>query len=1081
MAIERILGEKINPSSLYPFDYDTEHTLLKVRNGTQSSLSVPLTSEESSIEIAPVSANDVEIWPASGYVTIQKELIYYKDVEKNQDGKVFKLTECVRGIEGTAKNYPQDTMVSGNVVAQQHNQLVDAILAIEKTIGDINDELTQEIPVEQNLKLSEQGLKLSEHGLTASLNSSIRSLLGCCGTNDETCPDVEFEFNIGVPIPGGSEAEYCARIFGDYTSFTIDFGDGSFETTLLSGTHEFESGGPYTPVITVVSTNCTIVLNAGELPDGDSLTPPVSPSQPFHVPIPNVPDFPEFVYPERSCPGPLFNFPPISIDMGLSSLGPLSLGPITVSCGGGDTTCCIPEVRVVTKTLPSYTVEDCCGHALIGVGGPLPLLDLEQMVIGDRVLYAPNVCYNPVADGGIYEITAVGDPWSMVRTDDEILPMMLVKVLEGADWGTTIWRLMNFGIVIVGSTILNFQKFGPEGIRSNGSNMYAHATVYTNTLPGFTYNPGFGFSDWSYISPDGFIDSIELQPDNTMTILYDSGDLNSGVWSILTIQTVDDIVTVYLNPVTFDHSCIEGGLLTDYYYFGMMIYVQQGMVYSASYWQIGNQDITFGDIGWVPQPDNTVPLQIYQKDPDFIGAKRSYFRFTAGQNIYFSINDSPCCDEYEIVINAVSLGSGSGSPGGITAGCGLEYLSGTTLAVKPSDLAGVGLAVTPSGCGLRVKIGCGLNFDFTNNIVVEPTDLIGPGLTTHGPCGLAVNFSGLSSSIGCGLEINSGTISVKPSDLAGVGLTPTPSGCGLRVKIGCGLNFDFSNNIVVEPTDLAGPGLTTYSTCGIKPDLGCGLVLVGNQITVNPFDLAGPGLAVGIDTCDLTVALGCGLEFDVDDNVAINVALLAGQGLDYLIGTGTCELTVSLGCGLHFDTDDAVAVFPLDLAGPGLDIGTDTCDLTVKLGCGLMFDVDNAVAVKPLDLVGPGLEVGTDTCNLQAKLGCGLHFDAQNKIAVFPLDLAGPGLDIGTDSCDLTLKLGCGLHFDGMGQVAVFPLDLAGPGLDVGTNSCDLTLNLVGLPASTLTYISSVTCVGNSMTVVTSTMIIPDILNIIFP
>ena len=149
--------------------------------------------------------------------------------------------------------------------------------------------------------------------------------------------------------------------------------------------------------------------------------------------------------------------------------------------------------------------------------------------------------------------------------------------------------------------------------------------------------------------------------------------------------------------------------------------------------------------------------------------------------------------------------------------------------------------------------------------------------------------------------------------------------------LGCHLNYlTLDGSIYVDAATLAGTGLTTelFGGClrlaatGITPTAGCGIDLAANVISVSNSDLAGEGLIAGTG-CALDVNVGCGLEI-VSDEVRVNPADFAGKGLHEVAGSTCDELELDLGCGLQFDAQDKVAVKNSDLAGSGL--GTEgTC------------------------------------------------------------------------------------------------------------------------------------------------------------
>ena len=322
---------KLIPRPVYPIKIDSNYTLFSVRNSSQTVLDKDLEKSEDFINIVPQMANISDIWPENGFVTIEDELIYYDAVELDDNGKVNVLKDCIRGVEGTPQSYLAGTNIASNVVAQTHNQLVDAVMAIQSAIGDINDVLKGQ-PDKKNLLPQAKTRSLAkksefDFAFTASLNQSLTSMMGCCGNaGDDVCPDIEFEFN-NIE----TTAEYCIRIFGNYNSFTIDFGDGITENTQLSGVHQYVIPGPYNPTVTVEATNCTIVQSPTPANEFGDCVDVLNPAVPFVVRIPEVAPFPEFIAPKQICPGPLMNLPPILLpELNLCSTPVASCSPSVI-------------------------------------------------------------------------------------------------------------------------------------------------------------------------------------------------------------------------------------------------------------------------------------------------------------------------------------------------------------------------------------------------------------------------------------------------------------------------------------------------------------------------------------------------------------------------------------------------------------------------------------------------------------------------------------------------------------------------------------------------------------------------------
>lgn len=376
------------PSVAYPFAVDDDHTLFRVFNNTQSVLTSPLHDDSTKIEIKPQSANDAEIWPENGFVSLPGELVYYDDVEKNENGKVCKLIKCQRAVEGVAKYNNINTPVFGNVVAQHHNQLVEAIIEIEKTIGELSDLINEPSNSRQTASFT--------------MHTAMNSMLHFAPVGDDTCPDVEFKLNSEVPVPGGIEAEFCVRIFpwNASWSYSLDFGDGESTTTEFSGTHTWASGGPYTPKVTLVTPRCTIVQQPATPEEGAEITPSVAPAFAFHVAIPEFPDFPSFVAPRRTCPGNYMNLPPIMV-------------PQVNTCSNISVTVAVAGVSIIGASIPSeIVITGCCPPSVISFEG----CNLPSIISHIGCCELPSV------------ISYVGFPPSVISLDGCCLPSIISVV-----------------------------------------------------------------------------------------------------------------------------------------------------------------------------------------------------------------------------------------------------------------------------------------------------------------------------------------------------------------------------------------------------------------------------------------------------------------------------------------------------------------------------------------------------------------------------------------------------------------------------------------------------------------------------
>ena len=130
------------PQPTYPLKIDSDRTLFLVFNTSEAQIISNNSAWAEEIEIDPVSKEKKEIWADSGFANISGELFYYDSVEKNSDNRIFKLKRCARSLGGKKTKFnTKGTWVRGYVIAEHHNQLVDATLAIEEYILDIEDSI----------------------------------------------------------------------------------------------------------------------------------------------------------------------------------------------------------------------------------------------------------------------------------------------------------------------------------------------------------------------------------------------------------------------------------------------------------------------------------------------------------------------------------------------------------------------------------------------------------------------------------------------------------------------------------------------------------------------------------------------------------------------------------------------------------------------------------------------------------------------------------------------------------------------------------------------------------------------------
>lgn len=295
------------PQSVYPKNLDSDYTLFSVSNTAETTLSSNLERWATSIEIEPVASNETELWADNGYVTIAGELIYYDSVEVDStSGKVITLKDCIRNVDGLPPDFnPAGTPVRGFVIAQHHNQLARTVVNIENLVGTRNTTVKD------------------------TLDWKIRYMFGVQFVGDDAlCPQVLMIYReISSDLITGTTIEYEVNITGSYSTFQIDFGDGSTETIAMAGTHTYAPNKKIDPSVIVTSDFCECVTTSaqrsiGTEPKGkDVVTDPNLP-----VIIPNLPDFPNFSLNIANQIDNQVQFPPIVFPA--FDIGPF--GPIKV-------------------------------------------------------------------------------------------------------------------------------------------------------------------------------------------------------------------------------------------------------------------------------------------------------------------------------------------------------------------------------------------------------------------------------------------------------------------------------------------------------------------------------------------------------------------------------------------------------------------------------------------------------------------------------------------------------------------------------------------------------------------------------
>jgi hypothetical protein len=262
------------------------------------------------------------------------------------EGKVFKLKRCCRSIGGKPTRFnPSGTWVRGFVMAEHHNQLVDAAIATEKYILDLDEKIT---------KLEEQPICI----------------------DDAYCVDALLETSFSTPSEcEGVEMQYVITVTGAFNSFTLDFGDGQSTTSAQSGSHIYPPGAKIDPVITVVSDNCTVIQTPVNRNEGET---PQTPGRPtVDIPVPQVPNFPSITIPDFEQPDPQVELPQIVFPC--LDVTPISLALPSITIVPPVISFIPPSFGPISLTVPSISF------------GPLPTVFPGSFIFGP----APLVSFTP--------------------------------------------------------------------------------------------------------------------------------------------------------------------------------------------------------------------------------------------------------------------------------------------------------------------------------------------------------------------------------------------------------------------------------------------------------------------------------------------------------------------------------------------------------------------------------------------------------------------------------------------------------------------------------------------------------------
>jgi len=311
------LRNLLPPNTVFPKNYDSDLTLFKVYNTTETVITKDNLSWAEEIEILPVGENDPEIWADNGFANISGELLYYDSVEKDSNGKVQKLKNCSRSLGGArTKDNKSGTSIRGYVIAQHHNQLVNAIINLEKYIG-----------TDDTIEISESGVNTPSEtikSVRSTLDWKIKSLRNVPDDlDDHDAPNVIFEVRIiNSNSFEGTTIEYEVTITGPYTNVVINFGDGSSTTDLGPNIHIYAPGGYPDPYVKVSNEKTEVIvspeiriftqINNFLYDPGDTIVDiDIEQPDPFEIPLPEIPFIPTFVPPDVPTCENIINTPPI--------------------------------------------------------------------------------------------------------------------------------------------------------------------------------------------------------------------------------------------------------------------------------------------------------------------------------------------------------------------------------------------------------------------------------------------------------------------------------------------------------------------------------------------------------------------------------------------------------------------------------------------------------------------------------------------------------------------------------------------------------------------------------------------------
>jgi hypothetical protein len=341
----------IPPIPLFPKALDTDYTLFTVYDTTETKLAAENPAWSKEIDIIPEGSDKPIIWADNGFGNIGGELFYYDSIEKDDEGKVIKLKNCMRQLGGDKSKHQKDkSWIRSYVIAEHHNQLVDCMLKTQNFVGYNYDPRTE------------------------TLDWRIRNLQALDIVFDDfNCPDVTFSYKIteNSSVTGILINYFIIANTSVTFSFRLDFGDGHYTTTDLTGTHRYSINASIDPVLTVSNDQCQIVQGSQA---------PIAITTPFEIPIPELIPIPDFTVVPCDVPEVDIKLPPLVMPCFSTSAG-FSIGDINIPSQVTITPINIPST-VTFENVPSVP-------SIIYVEPPVPPTIIIDPPIPPTIVIVP--------------------------------------------------------------------------------------------------------------------------------------------------------------------------------------------------------------------------------------------------------------------------------------------------------------------------------------------------------------------------------------------------------------------------------------------------------------------------------------------------------------------------------------------------------------------------------------------------------------------------------------------------------------------------------------------------------------------